>query len=53
MILECMLLSVAWVDGDCYADDENYYYDYPDQQEHYEQGKYNMGYSLSSYSLFN
>jgi hypothetical protein len=53
MILECVLLSVAWVDGDCYASDKNYYYDYPDQQEHNEQGKYNMGYSLSSYLLFN
>jgi hypothetical protein len=53
MILECVLLSVARVDGDCYTGDENYYCDYPDQQGHYEQGKYNMRYSLLSYSLFN
>jgi hypothetical protein len=48
-----VLLIVVRVDGDFYAGDENYYGDNPDQQEHYEQGKYNMGDSLLSYSLFN
>jgi hypothetical protein len=46
-------MPVVLVDGECSAGDENYYCENPDQQEHYEQGKYNMGYSLSSYSLFN
>jgi hypothetical protein len=50
MILECVLLIVVRVDGDCYTGDEMYYYDNPDQQEFYEQGKYNMGYSLLTYS---
>jgi hypothetical protein len=31
------------IDGECYAGDENYYCDNPDQQEQYEQGKYNTG----------
>jgi hypothetical protein len=34
MILECVLLSVVRVDGECYAGDENYYCDNLDQQEH-------------------
>jgi hypothetical protein len=53
MILECMLLIVVRVDGNCYTGDKIFYCDNPDQQEFYEQGKYNMGYSLLSYSLFN
>jgi hypothetical protein len=41
------------LDSECYVRDQDYYCDNPDQQEKYEQGKYNMGYSLLSYSLFN
>jgi hypothetical protein len=40
-------------DSECYVGDQDNYCDNLDQQEQYEQGKYNMGYSLSSYSFFN
>jgi hypothetical protein len=41
------------IDGEYYAGDQEYYYDNPEQQEQYEQGKYNMGNCLWSYSPFN
>jgi hypothetical protein len=56
MKLECVLLSI---DGEYYADDQEYFSDNQDPQEQYEQDKYNMGipycpiHSLLSYSLFN
>jgi hypothetical protein len=41
------------IDGECYAGDQEYYCDNLEQQEQYEQGKYNMGNSLWPYSPFN
>jgi hypothetical protein len=54
MILEGVLLP-CWssIDGEYYAGDQEYYCDNPKQQEQYEQGKYNIGNSLLSYSPFN
>jgi hypothetical protein len=41
------------IDGEYYAGDQEYYCDNLEQQEQYEQGKYNMGNSLCPYSPFN
>jgi hypothetical protein len=41
------------IDGEYYAGGQEYYCDNQEQQEQYEQGKYNMGNSLLTYSPFN
>jgi hypothetical protein len=40
------------IDDEYYAGDEEYYCDNLEQQEQYEQGKYNMRNFLLSYSAF-
>jgi hypothetical protein len=50
-----MLVVAYWssIDGEYYVGDQEYYCNNQEQQEQYEQGKYNMGNSLLSYSPFN
>jgi hypothetical protein len=50
-----MLVVACWssIDGEYYAGDQEYYCDNQEQQEQYEQDKYNMRNSLLSYSSFN
>ena len=42
----CLLLWLLSIDGEQFVGDQEYYFDEQDQQEHFVQGKYNMGLSL-------
>ena len=46
-----MLLWLSSIDGEQFVEDKEYYFDMPDQQEYFAQGKYSMGIILVSYSL--
>ena len=41
-----MLLWLSSIDDEQFVGDQEYYFDEQDQQEHFVQGKYNMGSSL-------
>ena len=41
-----MLLWLSSIDGEQFVGDQGYTFDKQDQQEHFAQGKYNMGSSL-------
>jgi hypothetical protein len=52
---ECLCVDVWWssIDGEQYFGEQDQYFDNKqDQQEKFEQGKYSLGSSLLSHSLF-